>query len=113
MTVLAKRPRRIQLKERQVLKQVSRTNRGGRENGYDERYCRHCFGAGDLNGVLSDYAPNAVLFTPDGPLRGVNAIKPFFQAFFAEFAFVKDVASGAASLEIAPAHGLTQAQRTR
>jgi ketosteroid isomerase-like protein len=45
----------------------------------------NCFGAGDLNGVLSDYAPNAVLFTPDGPIRGVNAIKPFFQAFFAEF----------------------------
>jgi len=37
----------------------------------------NCFGAGDLNGVLSDYAPNAVLFTPDGPLRDVNAIKPF------------------------------------
>jgi hypothetical protein len=32
----------------------------------------NCFGAGDLNGVLSDYAPNAVLFTPDGPLRGVS-----------------------------------------
>jgi hypothetical protein len=38
----------------------------------------NCFGAGDLNGVLSDNAPNAVLVTPDGPLRDVNAIKPFF-----------------------------------
>ena len=43
------------------------------------------FGDGDLNGVLSDYAPSAVLFTPDGPLRGVDAIKPVFVAFFAEF----------------------------
>ena len=26
------------------------------------------FGKGDLTGILSDYAPGAVLFTPDGPL---------------------------------------------
>jgi hypothetical protein len=29
-----------------------------------------CFGEGDLKGILSDYAPGAVLFTPDGPLKG-------------------------------------------
>jgi ketosteroid isomerase-like protein len=45
-----------------------------------------CFGAGDLTGILADYAPDAVLFTPDRPLRGVEAIKPLFQAMFAEFA---------------------------
>src|SRR5215831_14545326 len=28
-----------------------------------------CFGAGDLEGVLSDYAPDAVMFTPDGTRR--------------------------------------------
>ena len=28
-----------------------------------------CFGEGDLKGILSDYAPGAVLFTPDGTLR--------------------------------------------
>jgi ketosteroid isomerase-like protein len=44
-----------------------------------------CFGKGDLTGILSDYAPDAVLFTPDGPLRGVDAISPLFQAMFAEF----------------------------
>jgi ketosteroid isomerase-like protein len=44
-----------------------------------------CFGAGDLNGILSDYAPGAVLFTPGGPLRGADAIKPLFQAMLAEF----------------------------
>lgn len=44
-----------------------------------------CFGEGDLEGILSDYAPDAVLFTPDGPRRGVDAIRPFFQAMFAEF----------------------------
>ena len=43
------------------------------------------FGKGDLKGILSDYAPGAVLFTPDGPLRGADAIRPLFQAMFAEF----------------------------
>ena len=41
---------------------------------------------GGLKGVLSDYAPGAVLFTPDGPLKGADAIRPFFQAMIAEFA---------------------------
>jgi ketosteroid isomerase-like protein len=45
-----------------------------------------CFGGGDLAGILSDYAPGAVLFTPDGPLKGPDAMKPLFQAMFAEFA---------------------------
>jgi hypothetical protein len=45
-----------------------------------------CFGEGDLKGILSDYAPDAVLFTSDGPLRGVDAIKPLFEAMVAEFA---------------------------
>jgi ketosteroid isomerase-like protein len=45
-----------------------------------------CFGQGDLNGILSDYAPGAVLFTPDGQLKGIDTIKPLFQAMIAEFA---------------------------
>jgi ketosteroid isomerase-like protein len=44
-----------------------------------------CFGEGDLKGILSDYAPDAVLFTSDGPLRGASAIRPLFQAMVAEF----------------------------
>jgi len=44
-----------------------------------------CFGEGDLRGILSDYAPGAVLFTPDGPLAGEEAIKPLFQGMIAEF----------------------------
>ncbi len=43
------------------------------------------FDKGDLKGIVSDYAPGAVLFTPDGPLRGADAIRPFFQALIAEF----------------------------
>lgn len=45
----------------------------------------HCFDAGDLEGILSDYAPDAILFTPNGPLKGTDAIRPLFQAIFAEF----------------------------
>jgi ketosteroid isomerase-like protein len=44
------------------------------------------FDALDLNGVLSDYAPDAVFITPNGPLRGPDAIKPLFQSMIAEFA---------------------------
>ena len=44
-----------------------------------------CFGDGDLEGILSDYAPGAVLFTSDGPLRGADAMRPLFQAMIAEF----------------------------
>jgi ketosteroid isomerase-like protein len=44
-----------------------------------------CFGEGDLKGILSDYAPDAIMFTPDGPLRGADAMRPLFQALIAEF----------------------------
>jgi len=44
------------------------------------------FSEGDLKGVLSDYAQNAVFFTPQGPVRGPDAIRPLFQALFTEFA---------------------------
>ena len=45
-----------------------------------------CFGEGNLKGILSDYAPGAVLFTPDGPLKGTDAIRPLFEGLLAEFA---------------------------
>jgi ketosteroid isomerase-like protein len=45
-----------------------------------------CFGQLDLDGVLADYSSDVVLFIPDGPLKGLDAIKPFFRAIFSEFA---------------------------
>jgi len=45
-----------------------------------------CFRENDLDGVLADYSSDAVLFIPGKPLNGPKAIKPFFQAFFSEFA---------------------------
>ena len=44
-----------------------------------------CFGEGDLQGILSDYAPDAVLFTPNAPLKGVDAMRPLFEAMIADF----------------------------
>ena len=44
-----------------------------------------CFSERDLNGVLADYSADAVLFTPGRPLKGRSAMRPFFQAFLAEF----------------------------
>ena len=43
------------------------------------------FREGDLERILSDYAPGAVLFTPGGPLRGPEAIRKFFIGLLAEF----------------------------
>ena len=45
-----------------------------------------CFGKGDIEGTLADYSADAVLFLPTGPLMGHDAMKPVFQAIFAEFA---------------------------
>ncbi len=45
-----------------------------------------CFGAGDLPGILADFAPDAVMCTPTGVLRGPDGMAPFFEAMFAEFA---------------------------
>jgi ketosteroid isomerase-like protein len=42
------------------------------------------FDQGDLNEVLSDYAPDAIFFTKDGALKGVDAIRPLFEALIAE-----------------------------
>lgn len=44
-----------------------------------------CFSKGDLEGILSDYAPDAVLFTPNGPLKGTEALRSFYRAMLAEF----------------------------
>ena len=45
-----------------------------------------CFGEQDLPGIVSDYVPNAVLFTAQGPIKGTDAIRQYFQKMFVEFA---------------------------
>jgi ketosteroid isomerase-like protein len=44
-----------------------------------------CFGEGNLEGILSDYAPDAVLFTAEAPRRGIDEIRPLFEDMLAEF----------------------------
>ena len=43
------------------------------------------FGANDLEGVLADYAPNAVMYTPGGAVKGSEALRKQFQAVLAEW----------------------------
>jgi ketosteroid isomerase-like protein len=49
-----------------------------------ERHLK-CFVGLNLDGILTDYAPDAILFTPAGTLKGREAIKGLFQTLFAEF----------------------------
>jgi predicted SnoaL-like aldol condensation-catalyzing enzyme len=45
-----------------------------------------CFGKGDLAGTMADYTAESSFFTPDGLLRGSEAIRRFFVRLFKEFA---------------------------
>jgi ketosteroid isomerase-like protein len=45
-----------------------------------------CFGNGDLAGTMADYTDESRFFTPDGLLRGSEAIRRFFAKMFEEFA---------------------------
>ena len=45
----------------------------------------NAFSKGDLAGILSDYAPEAVMFTRDGSLKGADAMRPLFEALIEEF----------------------------
>jgi len=45
----------------------------------------NAFFAYDVSGVLSDYAKDIVFFTANGPLNGVNAIRPMFETLITEF----------------------------
>jgi ketosteroid isomerase-like protein len=37
------------------------------------------FGAADVEEILKDYTEASVLYTPDGPFKGLKAIRRFFQ----------------------------------
>ena len=43
------------------------------------------FGERDIKGVLSDYGKEIVFFTANGPLQGVEAVRPLFETLIAEF----------------------------
>jgi len=43
------------------------------------------FGSQDVPGVLADYASDAVMFTPNGPVRGTDALRSTFEQLFAEW----------------------------
>jgi ketosteroid isomerase-like protein len=61
--------------------------KGGLKQSTQEILEHHlkCFVGVDLDGIIADYAPDAILFTPAGTLKGREAIKALFQTLFAEF----------------------------
>ena len=46
---------------------------------------RKCFAARDLDGLMADYSADAVFFSPEGALRGPEAIRGVFEKLFSEF----------------------------
>src|SRR2546429_6230169 len=42
------------------------------------------FGAGDVEAIMADYAEDAVLITPDGPVKGRAEIRSMFVKIFAD-----------------------------
>ena len=44
-----------------------------------------CFGRADVPGIMADYADDAALITPDGVMKGTEAIRGFFTEGFKEF----------------------------
>ncbi len=44
-----------------------------------------CMMKGDVEGTLSDYATDALVLSPMGPIRGHAAMRPGLQALIAEF----------------------------
>ena len=52
----------------------------------DSRFIEHhlgALGAGNLDAILSDYADESILISPDGALRGRQAIRGFFEGALA------------------------------
>ncbi len=45
----------------------------------------HAFREGEIDALMADYSPNAVLFTPDAVLRGRDEIRGFFEDLLAAF----------------------------
>lgn len=43
------------------------------------------FGAGDMDAMLGGYSDDAVMFTPNGIVQGKDALRPVFEALFAEW----------------------------
>ena len=43
------------------------------------------FGKLDMEGLLADYSPEVVFFTPSGPLKGPGPIQRFFETLVSEF----------------------------
>jgi ketosteroid isomerase-like protein len=50
------------------------------------------FGGNDLDEILKDYTEDSQVLTPDGPLKGLAAIRGMFEDFFAKIPTGSDFA---------------------
>jgi ketosteroid isomerase-like protein len=50
------------------------------------------FGGNDLDAILADYTEESQVLTPDGALKGLAAIRTFFEDFFAQIPTGSDFA---------------------
>ena len=39
---------------------------------------------GDVDSILTDYDTSSLIFTPDGPVQGLDALRQLFQTFLAQ-----------------------------
>lgn len=46
---------------------------------------QRAFGASDIEAMLNGYSDNAVMFAPQGPVKGKAALRPVFEKLFAEW----------------------------
>jgi ketosteroid isomerase-like protein len=63
---------------------IRRSDHGTNDRG-SSATAREVFLRGRSEGVVADYSADAVLFTPNGPLKGHGAIRAFFRALIKEF----------------------------
>jgi len=40
-------------------------------------------GTGDVDAIMEDYTEDSTIYTPDGPVKGLEAIRVLFELFFA------------------------------
>jgi predicted SnoaL-like aldol condensation-catalyzing enzyme len=65
---------------------MSREPKNGGATTTQDVLTHHSNGFGDLVSAMADYTAESKLFTPEGLLRGPEAIRSFFVKWFEEFA---------------------------
>ena len=86
--MLAKNSEQMTAKEKYMRTDMNPEQKNGVAATTQDVLTHHltCFGDGDIAGTMADYTAESRFFTPDGLLRGSEAIRRFFVSLFEEFA---------------------------